>query len=149
MCGLDQGTSFQIGAEEVGDGEDLRTAGALTAETYLAAQQIAVATAPVSQEALLACRALVHRLIDKSLRLTQVVGEPCQCRLVRLTATESERALAAGWAAIDAAVLDRDGPVAHRACPQLELWRVTTRVTHGDGHAPTASASVGASSRTS
>jgi|SRR5579871_1351877 len=149
MAGLGESTSFQIGAEKVGDGEDLRTAGALTAETYLAAHQIAVAAAPVSKEPLIARWALVHRLIDQSLRLTQVGGEPGQRRLVRLTATESESALAAGWAAVDAAVLDRNGPVAHRARPQLELWRVTARVTHGDGHAPTACATLGVSSRTS
>ena len=149
IAGLGQSTSFQIGAEEVGDGEDLRTAGALTAQTYLAAHQIAVAAAPVSKEALIACRALVHRLIDKSLRLTQVVDELCERRLIRLTATESEGALAAGRPAIDAAVLDRDGPVAHRARSQLELWRVTARVTHEDGHAPTACATVGVASRTS
>jgi hypothetical protein len=146
-CGLEQGTSFHC-AEKVGNGEDLRTAGALTAKSYLAAHQITVITAPGSQKALIACRALVHRLLDQSLRLTQVVGELCERRLVRLTATESERALAAGWAAIDAAVLDRDGPVAHLARPQLELGRVTVRVTHGDGHAPTACAKVGVSSRT-
>ena len=97
--GLEQGTSFQIGAEEVGDGEDLRAGGAFTADAHLAAHQIAVVTAPVSQEALIARRALVHGLIDKSLRLTQSVGEPGQRRLVRLTVTESESALAAGWAA--------------------------------------------------
>ena len=139
-----------MGAEEVGDGEDLRTAAALTAETYLAAHQIAVATAPVSQEALIARRALVHRLIDKSLRLTQVVGEPGQRRLVRLTATESESALAATWSAIMSRPWTRKGPVAHRARPHLELWSVTAVVTHDDRpHAPTACASVGVSSRTS
>ena len=154
-----------MGAEEVGDGEDLRTAAALTAETYLAAHQIAVATAPVSQEALIARRALVHRLIDKSLRLTQVVGEPGQRRLVRLTATESESALAATWSAIVprpwsvVGRMERSGPragalgvgpVAHRARPHLELWSVTAVVTYDDRpHAPTACASVGVSSRSS
>ena len=81
--------------------------------------------------------------------LTQPVGEVGERRLVRMTATESESALAAGWAAIGAAALDRDGPVTHRARPQLDLWRVMATVTHGYGHAPTARANVGVSSRTS
>ena len=147
--GLEPGTSFQIGAEEVGDGEDLGTAGAFTADAHFSAHQIALVTALVSQEALVARRALVHGPIDKSLRLMQLVREPGQRWLLRLTATESKSALAAGWAAIHAAALDRERPVAHRACAQLELWSVTAIVTHGHGaHAPTASARGGASSRT-
>ena len=102
IFGLEPGTSFQIGAEEVGDGEDLGTAGAFTADAHFSAHQIALVTALVSQEALVARRALVHGPIDKSLRLMQLVREPGQRWLLRLTATESKSALAAGWAAIHA-----------------------------------------------
>ena len=63
--GLEPATSFQIGAEEVGDGEDLRATGAFTADAHLSAHPIALVTAPVSQEALIARRALVHGLIDE------------------------------------------------------------------------------------
>jgi hypothetical protein len=94
--GLGQSTSFQIHTEEVGNGEDLRAGGAFTSDAYLAAHQIAVATAPVSKESLIARWALVHSLIDKSLRLTQSVGKPGLRWLVCLTVTESESALATG-----------------------------------------------------
>jgi hypothetical protein len=146
--GLGQCTSFRIRAEKIGDGEDLGAAGAFPSETYLAAPQIAVATAPLSQEAFSARRAFVHRLSDEPTFLTQPVGEMGGCRSVRLMAAKSERALAAGWSAIDAAALDRKGTAAHWACSPREM-SVTAIVTHGDAvHAPTAAATGGASSRT-
>src|SRR6266511_1167429 len=80
--GLGQCTSFRIRAEKIGDGEYLGAAGAFPSETYLAAPQIAVATAPLSQEAFSARRAFVHRLSDEPTFLTQPVGEMGGCRSV-------------------------------------------------------------------
>jgi hypothetical protein len=145
---LGQSTSFQSRAEKIGDGEDLGAAGAFTSETYFAAPQIAVATAPLAQEAFIARRAFVHRLRDEPMFPTQPVGEMGGCRSVRLTASESKRALAAGWSAVNAAAVDRKGAVAQRACSPCRVI-VTAIVTHGDAaHAPTAAATRGAPCRT-
>jgi len=137
--------------DEVADGQDVVATGAPAAESQLATHQIASVTSSFSQEAFLTGGTFVYRLSDQPLLPTQCVGEIGECRSVRLPVAESEGSLAAGWATIDAAALDRKGPAAHWTDSNRRLGIVTRIVTRGDrAHAPTACASVGAraSSRT-
>ena len=147
--GLGDGTSFQIHTEEVGDGEDFGAGGAFTAKTYVAASAIARAATSDADEAFATRGAFVHRLNDEELLTAQTLHEVDEGRSNRLAAAESESSLAAGWPAIGAAAVERQGPVAHGAGPQFELGSVTVRVTHEHAaHAATACVKVGASSRT-
>jgi hypothetical protein len=142
-------TSFNVEVDEVADGDDLGATRAFTSQADFSAHQVAVRTTSASQEPLLTGWTRVDGLSDQTLLSAQLMGEPGERRSVRLTVTESEGPLAAGWAAIHAAALDRHGPFAHRAGPQLELRSVTGSVTHGEAiHAATACARVDVSART-
>jgi hypothetical protein len=134
---------LQICAEKIGDGEDLFASGTLAAEVQLAAHEIAFVASSFADNAVLAGRAFVDRLGDQTLLPTQAGGKVGESRSVRLMAAESVGSLAAGWATIDAAALDRKGTATHWTRPQLELVIVTPIVTRGyRAHAPTARARV-------
>ena len=138
-------TSLELNTDEVDDGQDVVAPGASTAQAHLATHQIASVTSSFSQEAFLTGGTFVYRLSDQPLLPTQCVGEIGECRSVRLPVAESEGSLAAGWATIDAAALDRKGPAAHWTDSNRRLGIVTRIVTRGDrAHAQTACASVGA-----
>jgi hypothetical protein len=58
-------TSVELDVEEISNGEDVIAAGAPAAEVQLAAHEVAIAAATLSQETLLASWALVDGLGDE------------------------------------------------------------------------------------
>src|SRR5712691_9473783 len=131
-----------VETDEIADGQDVVTAGALAPEPHFATPQIAVAASSFAQDTLLAGRTFVDCLSDQPLLPAQPIGEGGESRSVRLMVAESVGPLAAFGCAIDASAVDRESVGARRTDSERRLAIVTRIVTHGDGvHAPTARAS--------
>jgi hypothetical protein len=130
-CGSGHGIApEEFDTEEFTDGHDLAATAAFTSDAYVSAPQVAGATPSLTEEALLATRALIDGLGDQPVFAPQLVGDVGEGGGVQLAVAESIGFLTTPWLAETPTSARLELVAAHRAdCQGLAI--VTRIVTHG------------------